>query len=58
MLAAEIERPKVLVSIGIPTYNRASTLRRTLESVIAQDYANLEIIISDNASTDETQADT
>ena len=44
-----------LVSIGIPTYNRAGSLSRAIESALAQDYGNLEIVISDNASTDETQ---
>lgn len=43
-----------LVSVGIPTYNRDTLLKRAIESVIAQDYPNLEIIISDNASTDKT----
>jgi len=43
-----------LVSICIPTYNRAQQLARALESAINQDYRNLEIIVSDNASTDET----
>jgi hypothetical protein len=45
-----------LASIGIPTYNRLEMLRRTVESALAQDYPRLEIIISDNASTDGTQA--
>jgi glycosyl transferase family 2 len=43
-----------LVSIGIPTYNRARSLRRSIESALRQDFPNLEILISDNASTDET----
>lgn len=47
---------KPLVSIGIPTYNRAASLRRAIESALAQDYVNLEVVISYNASTDETQA--
>lgn len=44
-----------LVSVGIPTFNRSTMLRRAVESVRAQQYPNLEIIISDNASTDDTQ---
>jgi glycosyltransferase involved in cell wall biosynthesis len=43
-----------LVSIGMPVFNSAKTLHRSLESLLAQDYPNLEIIISDNCSTDET----
>src|SRR6266576_1044088 len=44
-----------LVSVGLPTYNRAPGLKRAIESVLGQDYSNFELIISDNASTDETQ---
>jgi glycosyltransferase involved in cell wall biosynthesis len=43
-----------LVSIGIPTYNRALLLGRSIESALNQDFSNLEIIVSDNASTDDT----
>jgi glycosyltransferase involved in cell wall biosynthesis len=46
-----------LVTIGIPTYNRAAGyLRDALESALAQDYPNLEIVVSDNGSTDDTEA--
>lgn len=48
--------PLPLVSVGIPTYNRESTVARAIESVLAQDYPNIELIISDNASTDGTQS--
>ena len=44
-----------LVSICVPTFNRAGYLRRSLPLICAQDYRPLEILISDNASTDETQ---
>jgi len=44
-----------LVSVGIPTYNRAVFLKHSVESVLNQDYPNLRILISDNASTDQTQ---
>ncbi len=40
-----------LVSVGIPTYNRPEGLRRTLKCIAEQTYANLEIIVSDNCST-------
>lgn len=43
-----------LVSIGMPVYNGAQYIRRALDSLLAQDYDNYEIIISDNASTDQT----
>jgi len=44
-----------LVSVCIPTYNRAHYLKESLASIIAQRYASLEILISDNSSTDKTQ---
>jgi len=44
-----------LVSICVPTYNRASALRESLKSTCGQDYAPLEILISDNCSQDETE---
>ena len=44
-----------LVSIGMPLYNEEKFLRQSLESLTSQDYANIEIIISDNHSTDGTQ---
>lgn len=43
-----------LVSIGMPLYNEARFVKDSLNSILALDYPNLEIIISDNASTDET----
>jgi glycosyltransferase involved in cell wall biosynthesis len=43
-----------LVSIGIPIYNEARFVNDALCSILAQDYPNLEILISDNASSDET----
>ena len=41
-----------LVTVGIPTYNRANGLERTLKCILDQTYTNLEIIVSDNCSTD------
>ena len=43
-----------LVSIIIPTYNRAGLIGKTLESILAQTYENWECIIVDDASTDNT----
>lgn len=45
-----------LVTVGIPTYNRAALLRRSIQSAREQDYPHLEIIVSDNCSTDDTLA--
>lgn len=44
-----------LVSVVIPTYNRASFLRCALQSVFAQIHSNLEIICVDDASSDNTE---
>jgi glycosyltransferase involved in cell wall biosynthesis len=43
-----------LVSICVPTFNSARFLRETLDTLLLQSYTNREIIVSDNASTDET----
>lgn len=43
-----------LVSIGLPAYNAARYLREALDSLLGQDYPNLELIVSDNASDDAT----
>ncbi|AXP79278.1 Putative glycosyltransferase EpsE [Mariniflexile rhizosphaerae] len=45
---------KPLVSICIPTYNGAQFIAEAMQSVIAQTYPNLEIIVSDDASIDNT----
>ena len=43
-----------LISIIIPTYNRAQIIGETLDSLIAQTYANWECIAVDDGSTDNT----
>lgn len=45
-----------LLSIVIPTRERADTLRYALQSCVTQDYADAEFLICDNASTDDTEA--
>ena len=45
---------KPLVSIGLPVYNGENFIPGAIDSLLAQDYAQIELIISDNASTDRT----
>ncbi len=44
-----------LVSIGLPVRNAGSRVADVVRSVLAQDYENLELVITDNASADETE---
>lgn len=46
-------RPKV--SLGLPVYNGARYLSRALDCVLAQGFCDFELVISDNASTDDTE---
>ena len=48
------ERP--LISVIVPVYNAENYLRRCLDSIIGQTYANLEIILVDDGSTDRSGA--
>ncbi len=45
---------KELISITIPTYNSEKTLKKTLQSVKAQTYPNVELLLIDSNSTDKT----
>ena len=50
----DFEHKKPLVSIGVFLHNEDRFLRESLASLQAQDYPNLEIVVSDNCSTDHT----
>lgn len=56
-IAIPTKNQDVLISVGIPTYNRPDDLRRTLGEMVGQTYRNIEIIVSDNASTSEEVAE-
>ncbi len=49
--------PKVKISVGVITYNQESTIRQTLDSILAQkgDF-DLELVIGEDCSTDNTHA--
>jgi glycosyltransferase involved in cell wall biosynthesis len=47
-------RPRL--TIGLPVYNGGRYLRDALDSLLAQTFCNFVLVISDNASTDDTQA--
>jgi glycosyltransferase involved in cell wall biosynthesis len=45
-----------LVTIGLPVFNGEKYLERSLDAILAQTYENIELVISDNASTDRTES--
>jgi glycosyltransferase involved in cell wall biosynthesis len=47
--------PKPLVTIALPVFNGVDSVGDVAKSVLAQDYENIELLISDNASTDGTE---
>jgi glycosyltransferase involved in cell wall biosynthesis len=44
-----------LVYIMIPTYNQENYLEKTIQSALDQDYPNIEVVVSDDLSTDNTK---
>jgi glycosyltransferase involved in cell wall biosynthesis len=46
--------PNPTVSVIIPTYNRAGMLKEAIDSVLAQDFTDFELIVVDDGSTDDT----
>ncbi len=54
-MVSYINSDKPLVSVIIPTYNRANLIGRAIQSVLDQTYQNIEIIVVDDASNDNTE---
>jgi glycosyltransferase involved in cell wall biosynthesis len=54
LVGSRVPSGQPLVSIGMPIFNEARFLDASLRSLRKQDYPNLEIVISDNGSTDRT----
>jgi glycosyltransferase involved in cell wall biosynthesis len=53
-MRSALTRPRPVISIGVPVYNGARYLTPAIESLLAQSFDDFDMIISDNASTDET----
>lgn len=49
-----MRKEDIKISVIIPCYNAAEFIRRCLDSVIAQDIGNIEVICIDDGSTDTT----
>jgi cellulose synthase/poly-beta-1,6-N-acetylglucosamine synthase-like glycosyltransferase len=47
--------PVSMVTIGIPAYNNAQTIRTAVESLLAQSFGDFRLLISDDCSTDATE---
>ena len=43
-----------LISVAIPVYNRETTLRKCVDSILAQTYENIEVILVNDGSTDRS----
>lgn len=54
-MAYYINSENPLVSVIIPTYNRANLIGRAIQSVLDQTYRNIEVIVVDDASNDNTE---
>src|SRR5688572_22439365 len=43
-----------LLSVGMPVFNEGRSIANALDAILVQTYSNIEVIVSDNASTDAT----
>lgn len=50
-----MQHSDTLVSVGLPVYNASDRIAGVVRSVLEQDHENLELVICDNASTDDTE---
>ena len=50
----KVSEKKPKISIGLPVYNGAKTIEKSINSLLSQTFQDFELIISDNASDDET----
>jgi O-antigen biosynthesis protein len=53
--AASPARLRPAVSVVVPTYNRAHVITRTLQTVLAQTFNDVEVLVVDDGSTDDTE---
>lgn len=55
-MSSSNQKIKMTISVGMPVYNGEKYICDALDSLLGQSYADFELIISDNASTDSTEA--
>ena len=53
-IIASTANSQPLISVYMPTYNRSQMMQRAVNSVLAQDYPNVELLIVDDCSQDDT----
>lgn len=54
MVFTAVQSPDIKLSICIGTFNRSAFIGATLESIVSQATSECEIVVSDNASNDDT----